>query len=269
MNAEILKRNNVQVYGSGKRTMVFAHGFGCDQKMWRFVWPAFQDEYRIVLFDYVGCGGSDLTSYNAQRYSNLNGFAEDILDVCNALDIQNAVFVGHSVSSIIGVLAAIKQPALFSHLLLVGPSAKYINEPGYVGGFERADIVELLNTMEKNYVGWANFLAPAIMKNNEQPELTEELTASFCAVDPEVARNFAKATFFSDNRADLANISHPTLIMQCTDDLIAPMEVGEYLHKNISNSELRVLAATGHCPHMSAPEETIAVMKDYLAKHVN
>lgn len=260
----ILKRNNVKVYGDAPVAMVFAHGFGCDQNMWRFLWPSFRNEYKIVLFDYVGSGKSDYINYNADKYSNLNGYAEDILDICKALDLDKCIFVGHSVSSVIGILAAIKAPEHFGQLILIGPSARYINDNGYHGGFERKDIDELLTTMESNYIGWANFLAPAIMKNPERPELAAELTESFCSTDPVMANNFARATFLSDNRQDLVKVEIPSLIMQCSDDLIAPFEVGNYLHAQLRNSTLKVLAATGHCPHMSAPEETIQVIKDYL-----
>jgi sigma-B regulation protein RsbQ len=262
----IIARNNVQILGSGPTTLMFAHGFGCDQNMWRYITPAFKNHYRIVLFDYVGAGKSDMSFYNKERYSDLNGYAEDILEIASALELSHAVFVGHSVSSMIGLLAALKQPGLFSHLILVGPSPCYINYPGYVGGFDRKDIVELLATMEKNYIGWANFLAPAIMKNPEHPELGQELTASFCSTDPIVARQFAEATFFSDNRDDLAKVKTPSLILQCSDDLIAPLAVGEYLRSHLPDSTLKVLKATGHCPHMSAPEETIEAIQQYFAK---
>lgn len=266
MNPSVLKRNNVTILGDGTQPMMFAHGFGCDQNMWRYIWPAFAKNYKIILFDYVGCGKSDLEAYNEERYGDLNGYAQDILDICEVLDLQNIIFVGHSVSSIIGILAAIKRPAIFSNLILVGPSPRYINEESvYTGGFERKDILELLDTMEKNYIGWANFLGPAVMKNADRPELAEELTTSFCTTDPVMARNFAKATFLSDNRNDLSKINHPILIMQCTDDLIAPMEVGHFMRDHLRNSVLEILQATGHCPHMSAPEETIMVMKKYLA----
>jgi len=262
--SSIARRNNVKVFGNGEQTMMFAHGFGCDQNMWRFVYPAFEQHYKIVLFDYVGSGKSDLTAYNEERYSNLNGYAQDILDIIHELDLKNIVLVGHSVSSMIGLLAAVKEPEVFDKIVFVGPSARYINDEGYVGGFMRRDIEELLETMEKNYIGWANFLGPAIMKNPEHPELAQELTDSFCSTDPVIARRFAEVTFFSDNRSDLHKLKVPSLIMQCSEDLIAPLEVGEYLHKNIPNSSLRVLKAIGHCPHMSAPEETISVIKEYL-----
>jgi sigma-B regulation protein RsbQ len=263
----ILKRNNVRVSGSGSTPMLFAHGFGCDQNMWRFITPAFADDFRIVLFDYVGAGKSDLSAYNQERYSNLNGYAQDVIEVCEALELRDVIFVGHSVSSMIGALAAIKRPKLFSKLIMVGPSPCYINdvEQGYIGGFGRRDIEELLDTMDKNYIGWANFLAPAIMKNPDKPELGAELTNSFCSTDPKIARTFARATFFSDNRADLKSVPVPSLIMQCSEDIVAPLEVGDYLKQNLKNSTLKVLKATGHCPHMSAPEETIEVMKEYLA----
>lgn len=264
MNKKVLARNNVKTFGKGTKPMVFAHGFGCDQNMWRFITPAFEDNYKLVLFDYVGCGKSDIAAYNAERYSDLNGYAQDVLEVCEALELEDIIFVGHSVSSMVGIIAAIKQPEIFSSLILVGPSPCYLNDGSYVGGFERKDIEELLDTMDRNYIGWANFLAPAIMKNPERPELTKELTESFCSTDPKIARQFAMATFLSDNRRDLRKLQTPALVMQCSDDIIAPYEVGNYMHAELRNSTLKVLKATGHCPHMSHPEETIAVIKDYL-----
>jgi sigma-B regulation protein RsbQ len=264
MKGNVISRNNVRTWGKGSKTIIFAHGFGCDQNMWRFITSAFEDDYRIVVFDYVGAGKSDLNAYNVERYSNLNGYTQDVLEICEALNLEQAVFVGHSVSSMIGVLAALKKPQYFSDLILVGPSPCYINTDGYVGGFTRKDIEELLDTMDKNYVGWANFLAPAIMKNSDRPELAKELTESFCSTDPKIARQFAVATFFSDNRKDLPKLQTPSLIMQCSEDLIAPYEVGDYLHANLKGSTLKVLKATGHCPHMSHPEETIAVIQEYL-----
>jgi sigma-B regulation protein RsbQ len=254
------------MFGKGTKTILFAHGFGCDQNMWRFVTPAFENDYKIVVFDYVGAGKSDIQAYNEERYANLNGYAQDVLDVCDALKLDHVIYVGHSVSSMIGILAAIKKPHFFSDLILIGPSPCYINSDGYVGGFNRKDIEELLDTMDKNYIGWANFLAPAIMKNPEQPELTAELTESFCSTDPKIARRFAEATFFSDNREDLSKLELPSLILQCSDDLIAPFEVGDYMHEKLKGSTLKVLKATGHCPHMSHPEETIAVLQEYLDK---
>ena len=268
-SSDILTRNNVWTFGRGTQPMLFAHGFGCDQNMWRFVTPAFQDDYRIVLFDYVGAGKSDIGAYDAERYSSLEGYAQDVLDVVRALDLHDVIFVGHSVSSMIGVLAANQEPERFARLVMVGPSPRYINDPpAYVGGFERADIEGLLETMDKNYIGWANFLAPAIMKNPERPELSEELEASFCSTDPVIARNFAEATFFADNRADLADVRVPSLIMQCSDDMIAPLAVGDYLSATLPGSTLRVMSATGHCPHMSHPAETIEVIREYLSQPV-
>ena len=266
MARDILKRNNVKVFGKGTQPMLFAHGFGCDQNMWRFVTPAFEDDYRIVLFDYVGSGKSDLQAYSPERYASLEGYTEDVLDICAALDLKDVIFVGHSVSGVVGMLASIREPERFDRLILVGPSPRYINDPpDYVGGFERADIVGLLDVMEKNYIGWANFLAPVVMKNGERPELAQELEESFCSTDPKIARRFAEATFFSDNRKDLARVPVPSLIMQCSEDAIAPLEVGDYLSRHLPGGTLRVLKATGHCPHMSHPEETIAVIKEYLA----
>lgn len=264
--SDILMRNNVRGFGRGTQPLLFAHGFGCDQNMWRFVTPAFEDDYRIVLFDYVGAGKSDLAAYDARRYGSLHGYAQDVLDICAALDLRDVLFVGHSVSGVIGMLAAIREPDRFARLLLITPSPRYINDAdGYVGGFDRADIDGLLETMDKNYLGWASFLAPVVMQNAERPEPTRELQDSFCSTDPEIARLFARVTFLSDNRRDLADVPVPSLIVQCSEDAIAPLAVGDYLHRHLPHSTLRVLEATGHCPHMSHPEETIRVMKEYLA----
>ena len=265
MSNDVLSRNNVHSFGSGTQPMVFAHGFGCDQNMWRFITPAFEDDYRIVLFDYVGAGRSDLSAYDPDRYNHLDGYAQDILDVVHAAELDDVILVGHSVSSIIGVLAANREPERFARLVLIGPSPRYINDPPeYVGGFERPEIEGLLDMMDRNYIGWANFLAPAIMQNPERPELGEELTASFCSTDPIIARRFAEATFFADNRADLANVQVPSLILQCSEDMIAPLAVGEYLRSQLPGSTFHLLSATGHCPHMSHPEETIAAIRQYL-----
>jgi sigma-B regulation protein RsbQ len=258
-------RNNVKLFGRGTQPMLFAHGFGCDQNMWRFMTPAFSEEYRIVLFDYVGSGKSDRSAYDATRYASLDGYAKDVLEICEALDLHDVIFVGHSVSSMIGLLAAKQQPERFSKLVMVGPSPRYINDRDYVGGFEREDIEGLLDLMDKNYIGWANFLAPVVMKNAERPELGAELEESFCSTDPKIARRFAEATFFSDNRDDLRDAPVPSLILQCSEDAIAPLEVGQYLSRMLPNSTLRVMKATGHCPHMSHPEETIGAIRDYLA----
>jgi sigma-B regulation protein RsbQ len=269
MHPATLRRNNVKVFGKGTQPMLFAHGFGCDQHMWRFVTPAFENDYRIVLFDYVGSGKSDLAAYDAERYASLEGYTQDVLDICYELDLHDVIFVGHSVSCMVGVLAANREPELFERLVMIGPSPRYINDaPDYVGGFERADIEGLLEMMEKNYIGWANFLAPAIMKNPDRPELTGELEASFCSTDPIIAKRFAEATFFADNRADLPAVLVPSLIMQCSDDMIAPNAVGDYLSRELPGSTLHTLKATGHCPHMSHPDETIAVMREYLRSPV-
>jgi sigma-B regulation protein RsbQ len=245
--------------------MLFAHGFGCDQHMWRFLTPAFEHDHRIVLFDYVGSGRSDLSAYDPERYATLDGYARDVLDVCEALDLRDVVFVGHSVSAMVGILAANRSPERFAHLILVGPSPRYLNDPpDYVGGFERSDIEGLLDTMDRNYLGWAHQLAPAIMHNADRPELGQELTDSFCSTDPVIARRFAEATFLSDNRADLPGVRVPSLILQCSQDMIAPLAVGEYLVRELPGSTLRVMTATGHCPHLSAPDETAALMREYL-----
>ena len=265
MNRESIRvRNNVRISGSGTEPMLFAHGFGCDQSMWRYVAPAFEQDYKVVLFDYVGCGKSDWSAYDEQRYSTLEGYAQDILDVVTAFDLKNVTLVSHSVSSVIGLLAALKAPGRFARHVLVGPSPCYVNDGDYVGGFERADIEGLLDLMEKNYIGWAAFLAPVVMKNPGNPELVHELQESFCATDPRVTRSFAKATFLSDYRLQMAKVKEPCLILQCSEDAIAPQAVGDWLGRTLSGSTLRVMKATGHCPHMSHPAETIALMKEYL-----
>jgi sigma-B regulation protein RsbQ len=263
----VLVRNNVQVLGRGPRTLVFAHGFGCDQTMWAAMVEAFAPGWRVVLFDYVGCGGSDFGAFTPGRYSHLEGYAQDLVEIAQALELRDAVLVGHSVSAMIGVLAAREAPQCFSHLVMVGPSPRYLNEaPDYVGGFEHADIVSLLELMDTNYTAWAGFLSQAAVGGSSQPHLTGTLERSFCAMHPEAARCFAQATFFGDNRADLPHVRQPTLILQCRDDTIAPNEVGAYLHRHIAGSTLVRLHATGHCPHISDPEETIAAVREWLCQ---
>lgn len=255
----------MNVIGQGKETLLFAHGFGCDQQMWRYITPSFEKKYKIVLFDYVGCGKSDITHYNENRYSSLHGYAEDVVEICRELDIKNVHFVGHSVSSVIGLLASIKAPEIFQSMILICPSPCYINKPGYHGGFEEKDLEELMEVMDNNYLGWSNYLAPVVMKNPEKPELTKELAESFCSMDKEITRNFARTTFFSDNRDDLTQVQHPCLILQCSEDDIACEKVGEYMHQKLPNSTIVYMKATGHCPHMSHPEETIEGIRNYLA----
>ncbi len=260
-----LSRNNVRVSGRlDGRPMVFAHGFGCDQNMWRFVAPEFEDEFRVILFDHVGAGGSDLTAYEEEKYSSLGGYATDVLEILRALDLRDVVFVGHSVASMIGMLAEIEEPDRFAQLVMVGPSPRYIDDSAYVGGFAEDDIRELLDSLDSNYLGWSSAMAPAIMGNPDRPELGEELTESFCRTDPAIARRFAAVTFLSDNRADLARVSTPTLVLQCSSDVIAPTEVGAFVHAAIPGSTLVTLEATGHCPNLSAPAETAAAIAAFV-----
>ena len=261
---DILDRNNVHVRGAGDRTIVFAHGFGCDQNMWRFVEPAFESDFKTVLFDHVGAGGSDLKAYDKAKYSTLAGYANDVIDIGRELGLQNAIFVGHSVSCMIGALAVQKAPGMFGKIVMVGPSARYVNDGDYVGGFSEKQIEELLDFLESNHMGWSAQMAPIIMGNPDRPELGEELTNSFCRTDPEIAKAFARVTFTSDNRNDLAKVDVPTLILQCSEDIIASEEVGNFVHRGIANSELVMLEATGHCPNLSAPEEVIAAMRTFV-----
>jgi sigma-B regulation protein RsbQ len=265
--SSVLTRNCVTVSGvpSG-RPMVFAHGFGCDQAMWRFVAPDFEVDHRVVLFDHVGAGRSDLSAYDPGKYGSLRGYAADIVDICRELDLRDVVLVGHSVSAMIGVLALQEAPERFSALVMVGPNPRYVDDGDYVGGFSRADIAELLDALDSNHLGWSTQMAPVIMGNHpENPELVEELTNSFCRTDPDIARQFARVTFLSDNRADLAAVAVPTLVLQCSEDVIAPDVVGRYVHAAVPGATFTQLRAVGHVPHLSAPEETTAAIRAFLA----
>ncbi len=260
----ISQRHHVKITGVGAKPMVFAHGFGCDQHMWRFVAPAFEQDYKVIMFDYVGAGQSDLGAYDRAKYGTLDGYAQDVLEICRELNLMAVTFVGHSVSAMIGILAAIEEPERFERLVLVGPSPRYINAVDYVGGFERADIEGLLEFLDSNYLGWSSTMAPAIMGNADRPELGQELTNSFCRTDPEIAKHFARVTFLSDNRSDLPKLQTKALILQCSEDLIAPESVGRYMHQSLPDSQFVLLKATGHCPNLSAPDETIAAMRAFL-----
>jgi sigma-B regulation protein RsbQ len=249
------------------RPLVFAHGFGCDQVMWRFVTPDFEVDHQVVLFDHVGAGRSDLSAYDPEKYGSLRGYASDIVEICRELGLRDVVLVGHSVSAMIGVLALQEAPELFGALVMVGPNPRYIDDGDYVGGFRRADIAGLLDALDSNHLGWSAQMAPVIMGNHpEHPELAEELTNSFCRTDPDIARQFARVTFLSDNRADLADVAVPTLVLQCSEDVIAPDVVGRFVHEAIAGSTFTKLAATGHVPHLSAPEETTAAIRAFLTE---
>lgn len=266
MSNDVRVRNNVNERGQGTQPLLFAHGFGCDQHMWRFVAPAFEDDYRVVLFDFVGSGRSDLRHYDTKRYSSLDGYAQDVLEIVEALDLRDVIFVGHSVSAMIGALAVKAAPERFAEMIMVCPSPRYVDEqPDYIGGFTRDDIAGLLDLMERNHIGWAEFLAPVVMGNPGRPELTDELEESFCSTDPKIARRFAEATFYADNREDLDDVRVPTLVLQCREDAIAPPQVGEYVHARLPHSTYHLLAATGHCPHLSHPRPTMAAMREYLS----
>jgi len=259
-----LVRNNVHVRGRGDRTIVFAHGFGCDQNMWRLVAPAFEDRFRTVVFDNVGAGRSDLSAYDPAKYASLGGYADDLVEIVRELGARDVILVGHSVSAMIGVLASLRAPELFSALILVGPSPRYIDDGDYIGGFGAAQIEELLTFLAENPMAWSQAMAPAIMGNADRPELGQELTESFCRTDPAIAAAFARATFTSDNRLDLPRVTARTLVLQCSEDIIAPLQVGEYVRDHIAGSEMVVLAATGHCPNLSAPAEVISAIQAFV-----
>lgn len=262
---DIRRRNNVSVVGrTDGSVLLLAHGFGCDQNMWRLVVPRLAEDHRVVLFDYVGSGRSEASAWDEQRYGSLEGYARDVLEVCEELDLRDVTFVGHSVSAMVGVLAAAKAPQRFARLVMVAPSPRYIDEDGYRGGFSEDDIDELLESLESNYLGWSAAMAPVIMGNADRPELGEELTTSFCATDPGMARVFARTTFLSDSRGDLGSVAVPTLVLECRQDVIAPREVGAYVRDAIPGSRLVTLEATGHCPQLSAPEATAGAIVDFL-----
>jgi len=262
----IIERRNVKVTGQGDQPMLFAHGYGCDQNMWRLITPDFEDRYKVVLFDHVGHGQSGAATFDPAKYSSLNGYADDVLEICRDLNLQNVIFVGHSVSAMIGILAAIREPERFDRLVLIGPSPRYIDDDDYVGGFKQEDIEGLLDFLDSNHLGWSSTMAPVIMGNSDRPQLGEELTNSFCRTNPDIAKHFARVTFLSDNRADLPKLATKALILQCSQDVIAPEAVGRYVHQHLPGSEFVQLRATGHCPNLSAPDETTAAIKAFLGR---
>ncbi|WP_173921799.1 alpha/beta fold hydrolase [Agromyces sp. Marseille-P2726] len=265
-STDVVRRNNVTMSGSPTgRPIVFVHGFGCSQEMWRHVVPHFESDHRVVLLDLVGAGGSDVTAYDPIKYDSLHGYADDVLEILEALDLRDVVFVGHSVAATIGVLAETTDPSRFGSLVLVGPSPRYIDDEDYRGGFEREDIEGLLDALDANYLGWSESMAPVIMGNTERPELGRQLSDSFCSVDPEIARHFARVTFLSDNRRDFSGVRTPTLVLQCSDDVIAPTSVGRYVHEQIPTSRFVQLSATGHCPNLSAPDELADEIRAFLS----
>jgi sigma-B regulation protein RsbQ len=258
----IRERNNVTVFGEGRQPMVFAHGFGCDQNMWRFVTPALKENYRCVAFDYVGSGASDLDAYDPNRYGSLEGYAQDVLDVCTALGLSESIFVGHSVSGVIGMLAAIERPDLFDRLVLLCPSPRYVNDPpDYHGGFEREEIEDLLDVMDKNYIGWAHSFAPQVVQA-DRPDRVAEVDDSFCSTDPVVMRQFAEITFLGDNRDDVQDVPVPTLAIQCADDALVPPDVVSFVDENLPDGTTTVLDASGHCPHLTCPTKTVRAIQD-------
>jgi sigma-B regulation protein RsbQ len=264
----ITTRNNTRMLGTQGPVLLYAHGFGCSQKMWRHVTPAFADTHRQVLFDYVGSGQSDLASFDAQRYASLDGYVQDVLDVCDSFDLKSGVtFVGHSVSCSVGLLASITRPELFERLVLVGPSPCFLNDPPhYLGGFEREDLEGLLSLMDQNYIGWANHLAPVVAGADGAGQAAGELSESFCSTEPSVARVFARTTFFADNRADLPQVTRPCLILQHSQDALAPLAVGDYLHTHLRGSSLKVLDVAGHCSHMTHPDQVVEAMRGFMGR---
>jgi sigma-B regulation protein RsbQ len=260
-----LKRNNINITGSGEKTVLLAHGFGCDQNMWRFMLPELEKQFTVVVFDYVGSGQSDLESFSTKRYSSLEGYAKDVEEILVALDLDNVSIIGHSVSSIIAGITSTHVGDRISDITMICPSPCFMNlPPDYVGGFERDDLEELINLMDKNYIGWANYLAPLVMGAGHSSELIGELSGSFCSTDPIVAKTFAKATFFSDYRSLLKDILTPALILQSDKDSLASPEVGKYMAENIPDSQLELIQAEGHCLHMTDPDLIIPLLINFI-----
>lgn len=260
----VIKRNNVRIIGEGDQSIILAHGFGCSQNVWRHLVAVYKTKFKLILFDFVGAGQSDLSAYNSKRYSSLDGYAKDVLEIIEVLNLKDTLFIGHSVSCMIGVKAAIAQPSYFKKLIFISPSPCYINDKEYIGGLEKEDLNNLLELMDNNYLGWSSFLAPQVMGNEDRPELGQELINNFCATDPDIAKEFARVTFLSDNRMDLENLATVSLTLQCVNDILAPLAVGFYVEKKAKGNTLKILKATGHCPHLSAPEETIAAINGYI-----
>ena len=261
---DIIKRNNVKIFGNGEKVILFAHGFGGDQTAWRYVFDAFTDDYKVILFDYVGTGNSDHSAYKPELYNSLRGFAQDVLDICKALQLNQVIYVGHSVSSMIGLLAALEKPEYFEKLVFLGPSARYLNDGDYIGGLERSDLDALFEMLDHNYLGFSQMMAPAIMGEKNTIEKQNELTDSFCAVDPAVSQNFARVTLLSDHRAKLPFLTVPSLTLQCMDDVMAPETAGQYIREHTPGNTYLELYTSGHCPHLSAPEAVIKAIKDYV-----
>lgn len=266
MTIDVLTAFNINTSGKGSRPILFANGLGCDQNVWRYVAPAFEDDYKVILFDYVGSGKSDKSIYNKDKYQSLNGYADDVLAICDALNTRDVILVAHSVSSMIGLLAAIKRPQFFSRIIMLGPSPCYMNIPPYFGGFTKEDLHQLLDLMKENYPQWASYFAPLAVGNPDRPQIADQVETTFCTADPDITCEFAKAAFLADNRADLCKLTVPTLIMQPAEDIVAPTQVGEYTHKNIAGSTIYYMKGTGHFPLLSAVDETISMIKQYLQK---
>ncbi len=262
---DVYARNNIQIIGAADGPLiVLAHGFGCDQQLWRRVGERLKRDFRLMLIDHVGCGASDPASWDAQKYSSLTGYAADVVDIVRELDLRNVAFVGHSVGAMIGALAVIDEPSRFAKLVMLTPSPRYIDDGDYRGGFSPSDVDELLESLELNYLGWSHAMAPVIMGTPDRPDLQDELTETFCRNNPAHARVFARTTFLSDNRADLARIAVPTLVIECAEDAIAPREVGAYVHEHVPGSQLITLDATGHCPQVSAPDATASAISTFV-----
>lgn len=263
-----LIRHNTSISGTGTTTLLFAHGYGCDKTVWRDIVPAFEGDYRVVTFDHAGSGKCDRLAYNSFRHSSLAGYADDVIALCEELQSERLIMVGHSVSAMIGALAAIKRPDLFDLMVMIGPSASYVNEGDYVGGFDLPDLKEFLEMIETNFQGWGAALAMLAMGNADRPALAEGLRDRICSLDPAIAGVFARVTFLSDLRADVPRLQTPTVILECQDDPVSPKSAIAFVRDSLPGSRHIELQATGHCTHMSHPAEVTAVLQRVLDEHI-
>lgn len=266
MFQSVYERHNVRVLGSLGPPLIFAHGFGSEQRAWRSQVAAFKDHYQIILFDHVGCGRSDFNAYNATRYSSIHGYAEDLLELCEELDVRDGILVGHSVSGMAGLLAAVAEPKRFRQLVFVKASPRYLNDPsaGYVGGFEPAQLESLYAAMSGNFHAWSTGFSKLVMDNPEMPELAQEFARSLTLMRPDIALASARVIFESDLRAELPRLKTPTLIVQSGSDFAVPDEVGLYMARHIPLAQLARIDARGHLPHLSAPQAVNQAINDFL-----
>ena len=267
MDTQFIERNNIHEMGNlaARETILFAHGYGSDQTAWRFITPAFEKDYHLVLYDLMGCGKSDVDSYNRSEYESLYDYADDLIEICDRLELRQVTLVAHSVSGMIGALASIKRPGLFKRMVFIGASPCYLVDGDYNGGFTRDAVAGLLNAIGDNYLTWARGFAPVAMNAPEQPFLGDEFALSLSSMRPDVSLGIATTIFLSDHRKNLDTMEGPVLILQAHNDVAVPDAVGEYLQRVIPGSRLQWISTNGHFPHLSNPAEVIEAIEGFLA----